>query len=56
MSRNAFEAKGENDSIFSFNFNNIDKVIVNDQVFKIIITMKTIEYIKLYMKTILFPY
>ena len=34
MSRNAFEAKGENDSIFSFNFNNIDKVIVNDMVFK----------------------
>ena len=27
MSRNAFEAKNENDSIFSFNFNNIKQII-----------------------------
>ena len=32
ISRNAFEAKiNDNDSIFSFNFNNIDQIIINEK-------------------------
>jgi len=35
VSRNAFEAKiNNNDSIFSFNFNNIDKIIINGKQYK----------------------
>ena len=35
ISRNAFEAKiNDNDSIFSFNFNNIDQIIINEKKYK----------------------
>jgi len=35
ISRNAFEAKvNDNDSIFSFNFNNIKQIIINDKYYK----------------------
>ena len=35
ISRNAFEAKiNNNDSIFSFNFNNIDQIIINEKKYK----------------------
>ena len=35
ISRNAFEAKiNDNDSIFSFNFNNINQIIINDKKYK----------------------
>jgi len=35
INRNAFEAKlNDSDSIFSFNFNNINKIIINDKTYK----------------------
>ena len=35
INRNAFEAKlNDSDSIFSFNFNNISKIIINDKTYK----------------------
>ena len=35
IGRNAFEAKiNDNDSIFSFNFNNIDQIIINEKKYK----------------------
>ena len=35
INRNAFEAKlTDSDSIFSFNFNNIKQVVINDKIYK----------------------
>jgi len=34
INRNSFEAKISQDSIFSFNFNNIEKIVINNRVFK----------------------
>lgn len=34
IKRNTFESKLRNDSLFSFNFNNIEKFVINNRVFK----------------------